>query len=224
MTKLSIIELPVSLLWLTNQFVLCLESMGGNLPCSFLWRDQLLIICFGAKKVSRQGRKRVGLWRNTETPFFQRVYLLHLFDAECRRYSRQLPHQCTLESLLSQEKLCRTQSALKTRLTQSNARQVKPTSGAPAVKAPINLSAMDRTRELSSRQSLLRQKIQRRCTFAAAKKQRTCHSVMVLTTDSTVRDWRPYPSPFSHRLFGINLAGIETESMTTGQSLVRLRV
>ena len=70
MTKLSIIELPVSLLWLTNQFVLCLESMGGNLPCSFLWRDQLLIICFGAKKVSRQGRKRVGLWSNTETPFF----------------------------------------------------------------------------------------------------------------------------------------------------------
>ena len=46
---------------------------------------------------------------------------------------------------------------------------------------------------------------------------------MVLTTDSTVRDWRPYPSPFSHWLFGINLAGIETESMTTGQSLVRLR-
>ena len=54
--------------------------------------------------------------------------------------------------------------------------------------------------------------------FAAAKKQRTCHSVMVLTTDSTVRDWRPYPSPFSHRLFGINLAGVETESMTTGKT------
>ena len=89
---------------------------------------------------------------------------------------------------LSQEKLYRTKSALKTRLTQSNARQVKLTSGAPATKAPINLSAIDRIRELSSRQSLLRQKIQRGCTFAAAKKQITCHSVTVLTIDSSVRD------------------------------------
>ena len=60
MTKSSIIELPVSLLWLTNQFVLCLESMGGNLPCSFLWRDQLLIICFGAKKGVATGAQASG--------------------------------------------------------------------------------------------------------------------------------------------------------------------
>jgi hypothetical protein len=180
--------------------------------------------CFSAKKVSRHGRNRVGLWSNTGTPLSQRVYLLRLFNTECRRYSRSFPHQCTLQSLSSQEKLCRTQSALKTRLTQSNARQVKPTSGAPAVKVAINLSAMDRTRGLSSLQSLLRQKIQRRCTFAAAKKQRTCHSVTVLITDSSVRDLRPYPSPFSHRLFGINLASIGTESMTTGHSLMRLQV
>ena len=179
---------------------------------------------FRCKKGVATGAQAGGALEQHRNTIFQRVYLLHLFDAECRRYSRQLPHQCTLQSLLSQEKLCRTQLALKTRLTQSNARQVKPTSGAPAVEAPINLSAMDRIRGLSSRQSLLRQKIQRRCTFAAAKKQRTCHSVMVLTTDSLVRDWRPYPSPFSHRLFGINLAGIETESMTTGQSLMCLHV
>ena len=36
--------------------------------------------------------------------------------------------------------------------------------------------------------------------FCGCKKQRTCHSVMVLTTDSLVRDWRPYTSPFSHQL------------------------
>ena len=88
LAKLSIIELPVSLLWLTSQFVLCLESMGGNLPCLFLWRCQLLINCFSAKEVSRHGRKRVGLWSNTETPFSQRVCLLHLFDAECIRYGK----------------------------------------------------------------------------------------------------------------------------------------
>ena len=126
-------------------------------------------------------------WSNKGTPFFQRVYLLRSLNAECRRYSKQLPHQCTLQSLLAQEKPCRTQSALKTRLTQSNAKQVKPTSDAPAVKVPINLSAMDRKRGLSSRQSFLRQKIRERCTFAAAKKQRTCDSVTVLITDSSVR-------------------------------------
>ena len=105
--KVTIIELPVSLLLLTSQFVLCLESMGGNLPCSFQWRCQRTINYFSAKKVSRHGRKRVGLRSNTETPFSQRVYLLHLFDAECRRYSTKLPHQCTLQLLLSLEKLCR---------------------------------------------------------------------------------------------------------------------
>ena len=38
--------------------------------------------------------------------------------------------------------------------------QVEPTSGAPVVKVPTNLSAMDLSRGLGSRQSLLRRRFQ----------------------------------------------------------------
>ena len=71
----------------------------------------------------------------------------------------------------------------KTRHTQSNVRQVKPTWCACG-KSANQPSAMDRIRGLSSRPWLLRQGIQEKCTSAAAKKQRTCRSVTVLITDS----------------------------------------
>ena len=95
--------------------------------------------------------------------------------------------------------------------TQSNVRQVKPTFGAPVVRAPTNLSAMDRIRGLSSRPWLLRQGIQEKCTSAAAKKQRTCRSVTVLIIDSPFRDSHLCPSAFSRRLIGIIFAGIQIE-------------